>query len=320
MGFDGYVILAILTLFFVYLLPSLIRSGQVVAEARIEDRFSGDLHIIATAGQRPKKENTYGRTYIHPPQKMEHPMNTPVARKLAAADARRVAAARAARAAAASRRAAAAKRRMLLLSVLGALTVSGWILTAMVALPWAIPAVFTALTVGAVELGRRASIAGAKADEELAQRVRDAQARAGGTPSAVNSDREPVTSTPIRSAIEPHALPAAEVSQAREPEAQNVDSSLRVDVDPAKQEATSWTPVPVPPPAYTLKAEVRRKMAEPYQEPAVKEATPVEAPASAEKVSGQTPSMPAADTEKTTEPATESLNVQEILARRRAVG
>ena len=112
MGFDGYAVLAILTLFFVYLLPSVIRSAQVVAEARIEDRFSTDLQIIATAGHRPERVHPQGRTYIHPPRTSEHPMNTPVARTYAAGDQRRIAVARAARAAAASRRAAAAKRRM----------------------------------------------------------------------------------------------------------------------------------------------------------------------------------------------------------------
>src|SRR5690625_3295789 len=153
--------LAILTLFFVYLFPSLIRSAQVVRDARVEDRFSGALRIVATAGAKPPRVVSDGRTYLHPPRISEHPMMTPVARKLAAADARRVAAARAARAAATSRRAAAAKRRMLLLSVLGAVTMSGWILTAMVSFTWVVPAVLTALTVGVVELGRRAAAAGA---------------------------------------------------------------------------------------------------------------------------------------------------------------
>ncbi|HLS03114.1 MAG TPA: hypothetical protein VK054_14260, partial [Beutenbergiaceae bacterium] len=153
-GFDGYIMLAILTLFFVYYLPSLIRSAQVVAEVRIEDRFSTDMHIVATAGNQPQKSVSQGRAYIHPQRKMEQPMNTPVAGKLAA-DARRVAAARAARAAAASRRAAAAKRRLLLLGVLGALTVVGWILTATVGFTWIIPAALTVLTVGVGELGRR---------------------------------------------------------------------------------------------------------------------------------------------------------------------
>src|SRR5699024_7863226 len=97
----------------------------------------------------------------------------------AAADARRVAGARAARAAAASRRVAAAKRRMLTLSVLGALTLSGWVLTALVAFPWIVPTLMTALTVTVVELGRRAAAAGARADAELAKRVQLAEAKAG---------------------------------------------------------------------------------------------------------------------------------------------
>lgn len=259
-------------------------------------------------------------------------MNTPVVRKLAAADARRVAAARAARAAAASRRVAAAKRRMLLLSVLGALTFSGWILTAMVSFPWAIPTVLTALTVGAVELGRRAAAAGVKADGELAEQVRIAEVRAGLVPRSRNSAPKQ-TSSESPSVDESAGDVQAEKVSANE-SATIQARSLRVEVDPGKQEDESWTPVPVPPPAYTLKAEVRRKMAEPYVQPgavevdeaAVEQTTGApEVPADAEKVPGQIPSLPAeqeAEQEEASEPETTtgSLNVQEILARRRAVG
>lgn len=256
-------------------------------------------------------------------------MKTPVARKLAAADARRVAAVRAARAAAASRRAAAAKRRMLLLSVLGALTISGWILTAMVSLPWIVPAVLTAASVGAVELGRRAAVAGAKADAEFAEKVKAAEARAG-----VNSRNSSVAAKLDRAVVEPAAEPSGESTSAVEEEAPA--SSLRVAVDPTA--GGSWTPVPVPPPAYTLKAEVRRKIAEPYQAPSAEEAAEAPAiPAEATKVPGTAPSLPEAEPEAAPASAapasaasapsapassvdTGSLNVQEILARRRAVG
>lgn len=364
-GFDGYILLAILTLFFVYFLPSLIRSAQVVADARIEDRFSGNLQIIATAGQKPPTEVSAARTYLHPPRKSEHPMNTPVARKLAAADARRVAAARAARAAAASRRVAAAKRRMLLFSVLGALTISGWILTATVSLAWVVPALLTAVTVGVIELGRRAAAAGAKADAELAERVRVAEARAGiypgeGVAAKLKASRRAGTG---ESAVKNSADAETTSSDAPAEEMPTVDmiepsSSLRVDVDPAKvdEAQSSWTPVPVPPPAYTLKAEVRRKLAEPYAAPVAAgsaaadspaadapgsagtaapqtaEVAP-EVPAEAERAPGKIPSLtdsrstdvaseaaPAAESAEEPEAATGSLNVQEILARRRAVG
>lgn len=279
--------LAILTLFFVYLLPSVIRSAQVVAEARIEDRFSSDLQIIATAGHRQEKAHSQGRTYIHPPRTSEHPMNTPVARTYAAADQRRIAVARAARAAAASRRAAAAKRRMVLLTASGALTLSAWVLSVMTAFPWLIAAVLTAATVGVVELGRRAAAAGQQADVELAKKVRLAETRAEAN---VEKLRPQKTSAPAPAPVE--EAPA---------------SSLRVETE--LQDST-WTPVPVPPPAYTLKAEVRRKTAEPYEElePAAPTAKPAPTPVPA----------PAAEESPVEESST--LNVQEILARRRAVG
>ena len=353
-GFDGYILLAILTLFFVYFLPSLIRSAQVVAEARIEDRFSGNLQIIATAGQKSPIEVSTARTYLHPPRKSEHPMNTPVARKLAAADARRVAAARAARAAAASRRVAAAKRRMLLFSVLGALTISGWILTATVSFVWVVPALLTALTVGVIELGRRAAAAGAKADAELAERVRVAEARAGiypgeGVAAKLKASRSAGAgdSAAKNSADSETGSSAATAEEMPTVDMLEPSSSLRVEVDPAKIDEAqgSWTPVPVPPPAYTLKAEVRRKLAEPYAAPVAADAADVEAdtdsaqaapevPAEAERAPGKIPSFavststdvasadaePAGEATSEPEATTGSLNVQEILARRRAVG
>lgn len=234
-------------------------------------------------------------------------MSTPVARKLASADARRVAAARAAREAAAQRRALAAKRRLMLLSVFGALTISAWILTYTVSLPWAISGVMTALTVGVVELGRRAAVAGARADAALAKKVADAERRAMRVPVAAKVAR-----------TRPEEIDFAE-QPAEEPA-----SSLRVEVDPEVQTESTWTPVPVPPPAYTLKAEVRRKMAEPYvaeEEPA-EEVAPAAKPAAFTAPTPTAKPASSAAPESKDEPAATSgsLNVQEILARRRAVG
>lgn len=298
-------------------------------------------------------------------------MTTPVVRKLAAADARRVAAARAERAAAASRRVAASKRRLLLLSVLGALSISGWILTAMVNFTWAVPALLTALTVGAVELGRRASAAGGRADAELAAKVQAAEVRAGLTPGSAPAGRGAEGSTrgaaqPGDTTVSAGGKPgapgeAAAPAPSDAPETggnsagpgarggsevtQGV-SSLRVEVDPAKiaEAGDSWTPMPVPPPAYTMKAQVRRKIAEPLgnesataetsaalessatdtsevpDSPVKREAAvQAEAPVAPSKVE-HAPGAAVGTRDDEPEATTGSLNVQEILARRRAVG
>lgn len=170
----GFVLLAIVLMSLGYLLPALIRSRQVVSDARVDDRFSTNLRVLARAGGTPPQYSSTARVYLHTPsaREPEAPMDRqpapPASRS--AAEARRVAAMRAARAAAASRRAAAARRRRVLLLGLVFLTAALWTLFATITLPIAAPIVASVLLVAAGVAGRRAAVRAALAESREAER------------------------------------------------------------------------------------------------------------------------------------------------------
>lgn len=246
-------------------------------------------------------------------------MHSPAPQRIAAADARRAAAARATRAAAASRRAAAAARRLVLTLVLLAATAAAWVLVAIASAPLALAIVPSVLFLTVLVLGRRAAAQAKISDARLGEEIERA-----------------------RRADHARATRVAATKAAREPEAPVSKSSLRIDVDPTKllEEDTSatteielpegegWTPVPVPAPVYTMKAPAPRREVEPLAPEAVaaqsmvsaeddggaqvpSDASPAVAAEGAPSASGEAP----ADA-----PAAPSVNLQEVLERRRAVG
>lgn len=275
-------------------------------------------------------------------------MHSPAQQRLAAADARRGAAARAARAAAASRREAAAARRLVLTLALLAVTAATWTLVGLASAPMVLAIVPTALFFGVLVLSRRAAKQAKAADARLAQEVQRA-----------------------RRADQARAARIAASTHARENEAPEGQSSLRVDVDPARlivgeelesetvtQSDQPWTPVPVPAPVYTMKPAAPRRDVEPVgaveagmeQTPATSVASPAAPAASAgpeqngEQTTAQTdPASRPASREHARErtdgsdggagdiqvpraepnrpsAAAPSVDLQEVLERRRAVG
>lgn len=72
----GFVLLAIVVMVLGYMVPTAIRSRQVVADARIEDRFSTGLRVLARAGDAPPQYNSTARVYLHTPRdgRVEAPM------------------------------------------------------------------------------------------------------------------------------------------------------------------------------------------------------------------------------------------------------
>ncbi len=245
--------------------------------------------------------------------------------------ARRTSAARAARAASLARRAAGARRRALLAVVLLLATAVGWGAVALGTAGLLLGAVPSVLLVAVLGLGRRAVLAGRRADEaweagDLAApaprtaRVADRPAaRQPAAPAAARGRR--TAPTVVGRAVHPSEavteviVPAAELVKTAAP--RRVVPSLRVDVsgEVAVSEPTAadpmvdsgvgtWVPVPVPPPAYTLKPAVRP------QEPAP---LPVAEPAAIAA------SAPVAEVEEP-RPTTGGLALDAILARRRAAG
>lgn len=320
-GLAGWVLLGIVVLVFAYIVPAAIRSRQVVVDSRVDDRYSGDLRIVTTAGSRDRGPAPTSRVFVHAaaaPPAQEALMSTPADtadRQLAAADARRLAAARAARAAASSRRAAAARRRLLLTVVLLLGAAGTWAGFALLSWPVVAAVAATVALAGVVVLGRRAAAAGDAADARWEQEMRTIQVHARDRAASV-----------ARTAGRPR---------------------LRVDVDPttllvdeaasvvaaaaAHGEPISWTPVPVPPPAYTLKQSAPRRAVAPFDsetEMLAPKATDahetLEAAPSAQHATaddGATATATASERSERSERSREaSIDVQAVLARRRAAG
>ncbi|TDE94093.1 hypothetical protein EXU48_11640 [Occultella glacieicola] len=361
MSFGGYAVTAILVMFFAFLLPSVIRSRQVVLDSRVEDRFSEDLRVVARAGDPPEpKAERSNRGYVHPRiEQPEAPMHTPVARgdRLAAADARRAAASRAARAAAASRRAAAARRRLALTLLLLGATAVTWTLFAVASLPVAAAIVPSVLLLAVVVAGRRASARAAVADArwraEVARDTRDPFAPVGTIDRAEAPVRHSKGTRRDGAAERPgtgSTTPGPERTErterterrARPAAATGTRPSLRIDVDPASllpeepvahragpelPEGEGWTPVPVPAPTYTLKPAVRRREVAPFETDeqttaaSATDEADTEVPAPSETSLDATAEATEHDpADAPAEPAAPAMNLQAVLARRRASG
>ncbi|MFD1507114.1 hypothetical protein FE374_03205 [Georgenia yuyongxinii] len=169
MEIQGYVVIALTLILLGYLLPHLVRSRQLLLDSRVEDRFSGDLRVLATAGPGasaggPSADpgahhgQPAARPYLHDPaRRPEAPaVNRPHARtERASGDARALAAARAARAARLSRRAAAVRRRRILTVTLLLLSVAAWAAVGIAAAHWGLAVGPTLLLGTVLELGRR---------------------------------------------------------------------------------------------------------------------------------------------------------------------
>ena len=212
MDISGYVVLGIATLFFLYLMPQLIRSRQDVVDSRVDDRFSADLRILATAGTvgappRPVFDDDGApRAYLHDPRLRTEvsAMNRPPAlgsraastttprtsagtpRPTSAVTPPASQARAAARAESVRRRRAAARRRLVLTLVLLAATVGAWVAVASGLTGAFVAAVPTVLLAAVLVLGRRAAIAG----QRIEQAWRQEDVRASAEPAQTRAPRE----------------------------------------------------------------------------------------------------------------------------------
>lgn len=320
-----------------YLVPHLTRTRAVVTESRVSDRFSKNMRLVepesvsATAERRAENRVPVLKPEIAKRRTEALAMIRPTAPEGRRVNARELAAARASRAAVISRRAAAGRRRLLLAGVLVALTVLFWTLvsTGSLAWGWAIP--MTLLTGGVVYLAVRAALddraQDVKARAEMArfdQRLRlfrseeehAAPVAKGGltfdeiiTPyEGTHRAETELEDAPPRHArnLEPSvfvelAEEAELAEEGRRPAARPSDAPLPVEGGP------EWTPVPVPVPTYTLKAEVPRREALPFEE----EASPAaDVPARPSRVVGSTSGE--------VEDEAQAFVLDDVLARRRA--
>jgi len=239
--------------------------------------------------------------------------------RLRAEAARRAAAERAAHAALVGRRAAAARRRAIMATVLLVATVAGWVAVAsgVVLIVAAIP---TVVLVAVLVMGRRAVIAGLEADRAWDQRSAEI---------VKGEETDRVTGRAVRpSGMLTEMIPAAApASEAVATAASGVAAS-----------GMDWMPIPVPAPTYTLKAEAPRRdqsSLAPMGASTVlrPEATSAEVPAREDtdnsaierevtvgSVGLPATGLPAATATSTVPAPSGSIDIDAVLARRRASG
>jgi len=259
--------------------------------------------------------------------------------------ARRTAQLRAAHAAATARRGAAARRRGLLAGLLAAATVAGWVVVGVTSLGVLAGVVPSVLLAGVVGLGRRAVVQGQAAEAEWQRRIAEAsapvrqrEARPGRQAAAGRAVRPSTTDT--------QAITRVRVD-AEAPGAVRTATRLR----DGGREGDTWSPVTVPSPTYASKAPAPRREPVPLGEveastlhapvrtaaspgaaapdvPAVPgvaaapvqdgDAVPEEAPAAA--ASGPEATPAASTTAPAADEPTGSIDLDAVLARRRAAG
>lgn len=341
----GVVTLAVAGLWVAYLVPQKLRHRQQLLESRTDDRFSGALRVLAVTdhtGRTARMSDSRTRSGATPdcaatadkrvglltPSRgvplvaigganggsaVDRPHGTQD--RLSADAARRAAQHRAAQVAAVARRGAAARRRAVLAVTLLVASIAGWAVTGLTAVTVAAGIVPTVLLVGVLVLGRRAVVAGQAADVEWERRRREHAL----SPARASAHAPAVTGRAVRPSDSHTEVFARIVDQVDgSPEAATHDTSADASTvvrRSARQGAQTggesaedeWSPVPVPRPTYTLKSPAPRREPAPLGE--VEGSTEMRA----------TVEAPAAIVEPPVG-TTGSINLDEVLARRRAAG
>ena len=304
-------LLCVAVLWIAYLVPHLLRYRQQLLESRTDDRFSEHLRVVrvarvtkgALAGRQVAAPA--GRVLLHPPAgRGGGPVDRPhaLADRVVADAARRTGTERAQRAAYLARRSVGARRRAVLATLLLVLAGAGWVGAGAGGPVLALGLAPTALLVAVLGLGRRAVLLGRRADADWASgRPAAAHRPAQRVPTAVGHAVRPSEDvTEVMARVAASAASAATAATAAQPEADFAPATAETS---ALTDGPTWVPVPVPRPAYALKPAVRRP------EPA-----PLALGDAGEVAAGyqRAPQVPA--------PATGGIDLDAILARRRAAG
>jgi len=302
-------------LWLAYLVPHRLRHRQQLLESRTEDRYSGSMRVLAVTDRAEVKRRaqavrppTVSGTAILTPARgtrivaaptggatgggnMDRPHESTEKRVVDAR--RRIAQRHAQRAAVLARRAAGARRRLVLVLALLALTAGAWTAVGFGALAVPLLAVVpSVLLVATLVLGRAAVVSGQRADAAWA---REEAALTKAVQVAARRSGPVATGRAVRGNDDDTLV----IEKVRD----EASVSAKTGVD----DGASWQPVPVPRPTYTLKAPAPRMEPAPLEIPERVVAGPVAAAADA-------PDETAAE-----RPAA-GLDLDAILARRRAVG
>ncbi|NCT92329.1 hypothetical protein GXB85_15415 [Cellulomonas sp. APG4] len=319
-------------LWIAYLVPQRLRFRQQLLDARAEDRFSDGLRVLRVAEvPAPVREVRTARPLLHPAAARGGggAMDRPHAAgdRIVADAVRRSAAEHARRAAHLAQRRAAARRRALLTVVLLVAAVGGWAVAGLASASLLLGAVPTVLLGGVLVLGRRAVVAGHRADAAWAAGASDRLplartahviGRAVHPSEATTEVIARVPAAPVRRS----AAAAARGEARTEPERSTTAAPSQPEV--REQEATeepTWAPVPVPRPTYALKP------AAPRREPAPLTAEHLAPQQVAEQVDADQDAAGTGAVAESTPPAASTapapsagLDLDAVLARRRASG
>ncbi|MGV8978088.1 MAG: hypothetical protein ACOH17_08585 [Cellulomonas sp.] len=340
----GVVTLAVAGLWVAYLVPQKLRHRQQLLESRTDDRFSGALRVLAVTDRRSQSvrvSDARARSGATPDcaatadkrvglltpgrgvpllaisganggSAVDRPHGTQD--RLSADAARRAAQHRAAHAAAVARRGAAARRRAVLAVTLLVASIAGWAVTGLTVVSVTAGIVPSVLFVGVLVLGRRAVVAGHAADIEWERRRREhalAPARASAHAPAVTGRavRPSDQHTEVFARIDHVDAVDAAATHGESVDAGTVvrRSARQIGQGDGESAEDGWSPVPVPRPTYTLKSPAPRREPAPLGE--VEGSTELRAQAATPEAVVEPPVL-----------TTGSINLDEVLARRRAAG
>ena len=336
-------------LWIAYLVPHRLRFRQQLLESRTDDRFSERLRVLRVATTAEQGTHAAGQMAARPGQVQLHPsregarrgdgsMDRPHATRdrICADAARRTAAEHAQRAAHLARRYAAARRRAVLTVALLVAVAGGWTAVGTIGAGIALGATPSVLLVAVLGLGRRAVLAGARADAAWAAGAEHRAPLAGSnnrtstggrTPSVTGRAVHPSdATTEVMARVPAVATGRTAAQSAGAGDGSSVTgatASVRAAdaadaADAAVPETSTWAPVPVPRPAYTLKPAARRAEPAPL---VLDEWSPSAANGSAAGLADDEETVDGARSDgRGTAPSTGGLSLDAILARRRAAG
>lgn len=254
--------MAVVVLWLAYLVPQRLRHRQQLVEARVDDRFSGRLRVLAVASEGVgTRARPSGRGAQASPQKhgdctvsssadvslLTPPIGTTVRPRRQITDGvqdmeRNDSYGSASRDALLARRAAAARRRATLTLTLVVLTAVVGVIAATTALPVWTVAVPGLLLVSVLVLGRRAVLANARADQ--AAREREA-AREAARPAALRRAGRPapaVRTTVTGRAVYPSQTQTEMISRVHVQEAGERSSVVTSPATPAEERRAEEQP------------------------------------------------------------------------------
>ncbi|MCL3778740.1 MULTISPECIES: hypothetical protein [unclassified Actinomyces] len=308
MGIEIWALVVLVVVLAVYLLPLLVGRREVMGLSRAQDRYSGNLRVLATGASAHVADDAcanevHAEIFKYRPE--VRAMNRPAVRNVRALRTEReLARARRAHQEGRERRRVAASRRAVVALVLLGVLAGTAVVSAVTVLPWWPVLVPGVLLAASMAVGRQAAVASAEADRRERRRVSRLEADlarlTGEVPAVQVTAEEPRAEAPTDAPSAQEAAPAEEASAgavaekvqepvpagelAAEPGsaaadkapvaetvevAETVGSSVRSTQEPTTATPPQgWTPVKVPAPTYTLVAGAPRRVVDGLEEPA----------------------------------------------------